>query len=417
MARCHTLTAVAMLALIGAWDVRPEARQGVAVSAERRRDAIMRMWRDAGPAPAPLLPVDVAWTLTLPIVPSAPGAMDEERVYIPLRQDLLVALGRETGLVEWTRTMDTADPIVVGQAMLFAISRGRILALDVVTGEDLWSVDVTETVTAPLVWDSGWLIAITEPGDVLAFRGSDGALIWRRALGAPSLHRAVPGGENALYVTLADGRVVALELEGGQTLWEQVLPGTLSEPAAARDRVFVGSTDNFFYALDADNGSLAWKWRNGGDVIGAAADGDIVYLASLDNVIRAVNRGNGNQRWLQSTSTRPVLPPRAFRGVVVLPGLMPAVTAFNGETGAVMGTHAPGNLIGAPLVDAALEPFRVAMVTITREGVVEALRPAGMVFREAATVPLAALPGRTLRREAMTSEPATSVLPGAPTTQ
>jgi outer membrane protein assembly factor BamB len=375
------------------------------------------MWREAGPAPASLLPADLAWTLTLPIVPSAPGAMDEDRVYIPLRQGLLVALGRETGLVEWTRTIDIVDPIVVGQTMLFAISRGRILALNVVTGEDLWSVEVDETITAPLVWDSGWLIAITEPGDVLAFRASDGALMWRRALGAPSPHPAVPGGDKALYLTLADGRVVALELERGQTLWEQMLPGILSEPAAARDRVFVGSTDNFFYALDADSGSLTWKWRNGGDVIGAAADGDVVYLVSLDNVIRAVNRGNGHQRWLQSASTRPVLPPRAFRGIVVLPGLMPAVTVLNGETGAVIGTHAAGNLIGAPLVDPTLEPFQVGMVTITREGVVEALRPTEMMFREAATVALAALPGRALRRETMASAQATSTLSGEPAAQ
>jgi len=409
------LTAVAALALIVSWGAGLEARQGAGISAERRRDDIARMWRDAEPAPAPLLPAELAWTLVLPVVPSAPAAMDQDRVYIPLRQDLLVALGRETGLVEWTRTIDTADPIVVGQAILFTISRGRIRALDVATGADLWSVEVDEPITAPLVWDSGWLIAITEPGDVLAFRAADGALIWRRALGAPSSHPAVPGADKALYFTLADGRVVALELEGGDPLWEQRLPGTLSEPAAARDRVFVGSTDNFFYALDAETGSLRWKWRNGGDVIGSAVDGDVVYLVSLDNVIRAVNRGNGNQRWLQSTSTRPVLPPRAFSGVVVLPGLMPAVTVLNGDTGVVMGTHAPGSLIGPPLVDPALKPFRVAMITVTREGVVEALRPTGMRFREAPHVPLAVLPGRTLRREALTFDAgARSGAPGVP---
>jgi len=393
------------VALVAGWSACPEARQGATVSAERRRDAIARMWRDAKPAPAPLLPAELAWTLTLPIVPSAPGAMDQDRVYIPLRQDLLIALGRETGLLEWTRAIDTAAPIVVGRSTLFTVSRGRILALDASTGEDVWSVEVEGAITAPLVWDSGWLIAIAEPGDVLAFRAADGLLIWRRALGSPSPHPAVPGSDNALYVTLADGRVVALELERGETLWAQTLPGTLSEPAAARDRVFVGSTDNFFYALDADTGSVTWKWRNGGDVIGAAADGDVVYLASLDNVIRAVNRGNGNQRWLKSTSTRPVLPPRAFSGIVVVPGLMPAFTAFIGDTGAVMGAHAPGNLVGGPLLDAALKPFQVAIVTITREGVVEALRPAGMMFREAATLPLTVVPGRMLNRERFASAP------------
>ena len=405
---------MATVALVVGWGACPEARQGATVNAERRRDAIARMWRDAKPTPVPLLPAELAWTLTLPIVPSAPGAMDQDRVYIPLRQDLLVALGRETGLVEWTRAIDTADPVVVGHATLFTVSRGRIRALDVATGADLWSVAVEGTITAPLVWDSGWLIAIAEPGDVLAFRAADGLLIWRRALGAPSPHPAVPGGDNALYVTLADGRVVALELEHGETLWEQTLPGILSEPAAARDRVFVGSTDNFFYALDADTGSLTWKWRNGGDVLGAAADGDVVYLASLDNVIRAVNRGNGNQRWLKSTGTRPVLPPRAFSGIVVLPGLMPGVTAFIGDTGAVMGTHASGNLMGPPLLDAAVKPFQVAIVTITREGVVEALRPTGMMFREAASVPLTVVPGRTLSRERMASAPDADALSSDP---
>jgi outer membrane protein assembly factor BamB len=203
-----------------------------------------------------------------------------------------------------------------------------------------------------------------------------------------------------LYLSLSDGRVVALALDTGDELWERNLPGELSPPAASGDRVFVGSTDNFLYALDARTGIEQWRWRNGGDVIGAAVDGDVVYFASLDNMIRAVNRGNGNQRWLKPTGTRPVMPPRAFKGVVVLPGVMPAVTVFVGDTGAVMGTHAAkGDLVGAPLLDTAPKPFRVALVTITREGTVEALRPRSLMFREDKTVTMTTLPGRALSRE------------------
>ncbi|MBF8300374.1 MAG: hypothetical protein HW394_744 [Acidobacteria bacterium] len=398
--RCCAFRVLATSALVIGSGACPEARQGATVTEEQRRAAIVRGWREAEPAPAPLLRAERAWVLNLPIVPSAPGAMDQDRIYIPLRQDLLIALNRETGLLDWVRTIDIASPVVVANASLFAVSRGMIHALDAATGDDLWSVPVDTAITAPLLWDSGWLIAIVEPGEVLAFRATDGALMWRHAVGAPSSYPAVPGGEQALYFSLADGRVVALGLERGEPLWEQKLPGTLSEPAVARDRVFVGSTDNFFYAFDADDGSLAWKWRNGGDVIGAAADGDVVYFASLDNIIRAVNRGNGNQRWKQPTGARPILPPRASGGIVVLPGLMPAITVFVGETGEVMGTHvAAGNLVGGPLVDPVLRPFRVAVVTITREGVVEALRPVGVMFREAALVSMPALPGRALARE------------------
>jgi outer membrane protein assembly factor BamB len=402
-AGCCTVTGLATVALVLLGSVGSEAGQGAAVSAERRRDAIAREWRDAQSAPVPLLPGEVAWTLTLPILPSAPGAMDDERVFVPLRQDLLVALSRETGTVEWFHTIDLTTPIVIAERRIFGVSRGRIHALDAATGEALWSVEIGEAIPAPLIWDSGWLVAITETGDVLALRAADGALIWRHALGASSVHPAVPGGENALYLSLSDGRVVALGLERGELLWEARLPGTLSAPATARDRVFVGSTDNFLYAFDAESGALQWKWRNGGDVIGAAADGEMVYVASLDNVIRAVNRGNGNQRWLQSTTTRPVLAPLAFNGVVVLTGLMPAVTVLVGETGVVMGTHAPGNLVGPPLIDAAPSAFEVAIVTITTEGVVQALRPGGVIFRDTAIAPLTALPGRAVSRERITS--------------
>jgi len=397
---CWAFSALATSVLVLASGACPEARQAVEVNAAQRRDAIARMWRDAKPAPAPLLPVEPAWTLTLPMTPSAAGAMDERRIYVPLRRDLLVALDRETGSTDWTSVIDTAFPPVVAGGLLFVASGNFLWALDATDGTERWAVPVDRPITAPLVWDSGWLIAIAEPGEVLALRAADGHLIWRRSLGASSVHPAVPGGPAALYFALADSRVVALALETGEPLWEQQLTGTISEPTVARDRVFVGSTDNFFYAFDDDSGRLEWKWRNGGDVIGAAADGDVVYLVSLDNIIRAVNRGNGNQRWKKPTGTRPVLPPRAFRGIVVLPGLTPAVTAFIGETGAVMGTHvAAGNLVGTPLVDPVLKPFRVALVTITREGVVEALRPAGIMFREAALVPMPVLPGRTLARE------------------
>ncbi len=326
--------------------------------------------------------------------------MDRDRIYIPLRDNLLVALYRETGILAWIRPYQTAAPLVLGGSSLFFVGDGAISALDAASGSYLWKATLDAPLAAPVVWDSGWLFALTRQGDLLAFRAADGAPIWKRALGAASTHAPVPGGANTLYLSLSDGRVVALALESGEVQWERELPGTLSPPAVGRDRVFVGSTNNFLYALDDETGREAWKWRNGGDVIGASVDGDVVYFASLDNIIRAVNRGNGNQRWRKPTGTRPVLPPRAVRGTVILPGLMPALTVFVGLDGTAMGTHAvEGDLVSAPLVDTSAPPGQVALVTITREGVVDAMRPAGLLFREAAAIPVAAMPGRTLNRE------------------
>ena len=326
--------------------------------------------------------------------------MDDDRVYLPLREKQFVALDRETGRVAWSRPLDIALAPAVGDGHVFVQDGRSIFALDGATGAHRWSAPVQATLSAPLVWDNDRVIALLDSGDALALRGLDGQVLWQRALGTTSPHPAVPGDGNALFLALSDGRIISLSRETGDLLWERQLPGTLSQPAVARDRVFVGSTDNFFYALEARNGSDAWKWRNGGDVIGAAVDGDVVYCASLDTILRAVNRGNGNQRWRKPTGTRPLFPPVAFRGIVALPGLMPSLTVFVGETGEIMGMQAAaGDLVGPPLVDRAPKPFRVALVTVTREGVVEALRPASLMFREEKTGAVAALPGRALARE------------------
>ena len=420
-ARTTRYCALIICTLVIAWGACPEAQQSDDARAERdaaqRREAIARAWRDAKPTPVPLLGTEAAWTVTLPAPPSAPGAFDDRRVYVPLRSNLLVALDRETGVLAWSRPLETTSSLLAADGSLYVVAAGGIQALDSQTGAERWMVPIEGAIAAPLTWTSppsprlrqgfgagfgeaGSVIAIAAPGDALGIRASDGAPLWRHSLGAVSSHPAVAGDNAVVYFSLTDGRLVALSSATGEPLWEQRVPGTLSAPAVARDRVFVGSTDNFFYAFDADSGRPEWKWRNGGDVIGAAADGDVIYFASLDNIIRAVNRGNGNQRWKKPTGTRPVGPPRAFGGIVVLPGLMPAVTVFIGQTGAVMGTQgAAGDLVGPPLVDRMPKPFRVSLVTITREGVVEALRPAGLMFREAALVPLTALPGRPVARE------------------
>jgi outer membrane protein assembly factor BamB len=400
---------VIILVIIG-WGACPDrldAAQGPAgPPAPKRHDDPFARFQKLPPDPAPLVPVEQAWLVSLPLPPSAPGALDDARVYIPLGNEWMMALDRETGSVAWTRAIGANAAPLAQDRTLFVASRGAIRALDAATGEDRWTTPIEGAVSAPLVWDSGWVIAVAPPGVVIAFRASDGREIWKRSLGAPTVHPPVPGGTDALYLSLMDGRVVALRLTDGTVLWEQKLPGTLSELAVAPKRVFVGSTDNFFYAFDAEHGKLEWKWRGGGDVIGAAYDGELIYFASLDNIIRAVNPGNGNQRWKKETGTRPVLPPRAFGGIVVLPGVAPAVTVFVAKTGAVMATHnaqAPDGraqpLLGGPLLDSAVAPFRVALVTITPDGLVEGLRPKAMMFREPALTPFGPVPGRPLTRE------------------
>jgi outer membrane protein assembly factor BamB len=349
------------------------------------------------PGPVRILPADEVWFRQFDVPPATGGSMDAERVYVPLRTDGLQVLSRKTGGVIWAARVDLAQPPHLEGDDLLVTLPESLRGLDPRTGRLQWELELPRPLVAPLTSAGDVVLALTDKGELIALRPQSGEVAWRQTFSADSKFAPAFFPPSLVAVSLTDGRVVALDAQSGSIVWEQKLPGSLSAPAIGRDRVFVGSTNNFFYALDAKDGREEWKWRTGGDVMGAAVDNDRVYFVSLDNVLRAVNRGNGNQLWKIAIPTRPALPPIAFDDIVVLMGVAPQVDAYNGKTGESLGSlTASAELEGPALIDRDPQPFTIAVVTLTRDGRVSALRPTALTFPDPPLTPLLKLPGREL---------------------
>jgi outer membrane protein assembly factor BamB len=354
--------------------------------------------------PAPLLPAQQAWSVALSVPPAAGGAMDSARVYVPLESEQLLALHRETGRVAWIADIDTTWPPVAMDGAVFVAANDEVHALDAATGRRRWRAAIAQSPAASMGYASGTLIVPTASNEILAFAALDGRLIWKYPLGTALRPSALTVAPGVVYLSLEGSRVVSLSVADGRVLWTRTLDGTLTVPAVATGLVIVGSTNNSFYALDAGSGAIKWTWPTGADAVGAAADEGLVFLTALDNTLKAVGRGNANQRWRLTVPTRPIGPPRAFGGTVVVVGLSPTLSTFVARSGEPAGTYdAAAELEGPPLIDPILRAFSVAMVLITRDGQVLGLRPQEMLFREAAATPLPALPGRPLTREPATA--------------
>jgi eukaryotic-like serine/threonine-protein kinase len=354
--------------------------------------------RPKEPIPVPLLPAEPAWSVTLPARPAAGGALDGDRAYVPLTDGQLVALQRQTGEVVWSKPLAGSTAPIVADGVVYVAALDALHAIDATDGTTRWAVplDAFPSAAPALVGDRIALLAGTE---LIAFRTTDGTRLWIRTLDTMEPPATLISSPQAIFAAMAN-RVIRVEAADGAIRWTRDLPPTLSRPAFADDRVIVGSSANAFYALDADSGSIEWKWTVGGDGSGATALGNVVFLTSLDNMVKAVNRGNGHQRWRQETGTRPILPPIATGGIVVVVGLSPTLATFNAKTGAPIATYeAPAPLQGPPLMDAALRPFRVAVVLVLRNGTVVGLNSVGLQFRDPELVPLTALPGRLVTRE------------------
>jgi outer membrane protein assembly factor BamB len=365
----------------------------------------------------PLLPAEQAWVRELPALAAAGGVLDGDHVYIPLQDGGTVALARETGASVWTNPLTTPWSLALAARSVVAVTANQVVALDRTTGSVLWQVPLSARSLAPALVAQDLIVVALESGSLIALRISDGAIAWTLQVDGLARYVGLAADDRTVYLTTDGSRVAAIALTSGQLNWTVTLDGTLSPPAVANDRVFVGSTSNAFVALDSDTGEKEWEWGSkmiGGDVVGAAVDADVAYFVGLDNLLHAVNRGNGNQRWKQSTSTRPIAPPQAFGGIVAVFGVSPAIATFNARTGAPLGTYAIPTVTGAttapppkgaPAVDPDLRPFRVAFVVITADGRAIGLRPTGMLFQEPAVVPLGELPGKPLQRERLATGP------------
>lgn len=152
------------------------------------------------------------------------------------------------GRVAWSHDLGapTRAAPIVHEGVVYVGGFFKIIALDAVTGEQLWEV----TVPSPL--DHSVALA----GDLL-------------------------------YVGLTDHRVVAVDLETQQFRWSYKTGGPIaSSPIVAGGVVYVGSGDSSLYALDAASGKVLWTEKIVGEVRSAPAvsDGRVYAADNLGNL-------------------------------------------------------------------------------------------------------------------------------------
>ena len=73
--------------------------------------------------------------------------------------------------------------------------------------------------------------------------------VWGQKIGAVEQRPTIEG--DRLYVPVADGRLVALDLESGALQWERQLGASPTEPLALADRVYLGAGRKLLLPPDA----------------------------------------------------------------------------------------------------------------------------------------------------------------------
>jgi outer membrane protein assembly factor BamB len=169
---------------------------------------------------------------------------------------------------------------VAGGTAFVGDDAGHVFAVDLATGEERWSVLLSDGVQGPLTVADG--TAYTVPQGRLAIGAAATPTVTATPSPSPSPSGQVIGEENRLSL-------VALSASSGEPSWVTPLPvGTFftSLPVEVGDSVYVAVTDGAFngelLATDAADGAVRWVHRGVGPVWQTStptAAGGAVYVA------------------------------------------------------------------------------------------------------------------------------------------
>jgi outer membrane protein assembly factor BamB len=344
----------------------------------------------AGGSADRILALDPRWTLKFETSPVAPAGFDQEAAYVPLDGGRLIAIDLDRGQVRWQIELMTSVTPATGDGMIFAAAGDHVVALEQRAGTTLWRTPLPSTLAGPIYWDSGWVLASTDSGELFALRAEDGHVMWRNPLGSGLAVRPSATGDR-LYVALVDHRVAALHRSTGTAVWTLAGEAEITGLLALEEQLLAGTRGNVLQSISLDRGRIRWTQRAGADVIGApAADQELIYFVAFDNVLRALDRRNGNLRWTRTLPSRPSGGALRADDVVLVPLSTTEIGAFLAATGAPSFTiRAARELGGPPFLRENARPTATRLVAVGREGDLQ-----GFAARfEQPPVPLAELPG------------------------
>ena len=206
------------------------------------------------------------------------------------------------------------------QTLFSADHSGTVVALEVDTGRQQWSVDLDLPISGGLGYGDQKVVLGTIEGQVYTLNAQDGSVLWSSSVSSEVL--STPSVNSDIVVAQSiDNRIYAFDAESGEELWQHdagapILSVRGNSSSMILNNMVIAAFDNGkLTAFNSENGSLIWETRlavpKGRTELERMIDidgepilvGDIIYSVSYQGRLGALTRGTGRNLWFQDSSS------------------------------------------------------------------------------------------------------------------
>lgn len=286
--------------------------------------------------------------LRLGLVPAVTG----ERVYVADRNGSVSALDAASGETIWqvdTKLTISGAPGHGEGLVLLGTDEAMVVALDAETGEERWRNKASSEVLATPVAAQGVVVAHTLDDKLIGYDAFSGNFLWRYDHQVPVLSlrgSAIPTvSGSAVICGLSGGRLVALDITNGRSLWEvnvttprgrselERVVDIDGEPLVIDRTLYVATYQGVVAAVGEATGRSLWT-RRLSSYNKLAIDWQRVFVADADGVLVALDADSGEEQWrYEALRTRKLSPPAVFGGYLVVGDLEGYVHWFDADNG------------------------------------------------------------------------------------
>ena len=161
----------------------------------------------------------------------------------------------------------------------------------------------------------GVVLAASLSGQVAAYRGVNGHLLWNQQVISPSLVLRISGqpavsGSNFI-VPFANGQVAAYRIDSGLPVWRKAIAtprgntvvermvDISTQPVVVGNKIFVAGYQGYMVGLAASDGHLLWR-HNFSTYSGLTAARGLLFAADAAGNVLAVSQSSGRVVWKQA---------------------------------------------------------------------------------------------------------------------